>query len=164
MQPIETGRRYDVVAATWDREVLGSKYGIAYVRRAIRACLKRERALDVGCGTGGRLMNELLAAGFAVTGIDVSTGMLDIARKRHPSVELLHEDICIWSPIGKYDLIVAWDSTFHVPREQQGSVVKKLCNALAEGGAFVFTAGGIDAEISGGMHGQHMYYSSLADH
>lgn len=164
MQPTETGRRYDALAATWDQKVLNSKYGIAYVRRAIQACVKRQRALDVGCGTGGRLMNELLGAGFTITGIDVSAGMLDIARKRHPSVELLDEDICVWSPVGNYDLIIAWDSTFHVPRNQQGSVVTKLCNALDAGGVFLFTAGGIDTEITGEMYGQHMYYSSLADH
>jgi SAM-dependent methyltransferase len=109
-------------------------------------------------------MNELLRAGFAVTGIDVSDGMLAIARRRHTGVELLHEDICAWMPPGTYDLIVAWDSTFHVPHDKQASVATRLCNALQAGGVLLFTAGGIDGEITGEMHGQHLYYSSLADH
>ena len=81
----KTGRRYDALAAVWDQNVLDSSYGVAYIRRAIQACAQRRRALDIDCGTGGRLMNELLGAGFTVTGIDVSAGMLEIARKRHPS-------------------------------------------------------------------------------
>jgi SAM-dependent methyltransferase len=163
MNPTETGRRYDALAAVWDQNVLASGYGVAYIRRAMQACAQRRRALDIGCGTGGRLMNELLGAGFTVTGIDVSAGMLEIARKRHPSVELLHEDICVWTPARSYDLVIAWDSTFHVPKEHQASVVTKICNALHAGGVFLFTAGGVDAEITGEMHGQQMYYSSLAD-
>lgn len=41
MHPAETGRRYDALAETWDRETLDSRYGVAYVRRAIRACVIR---------------------------------------------------------------------------------------------------------------------------
>lgn len=109
-------------------------------------------------------MNEVVGAGFTITGVDVSAGMPDIARRRHPSVELHQADICDCSPVGYYDLIISWDSTFHVPRAQQGSVILKFCSALAPGEVLLLTAGGIDGEISGEMHGQDMYYSSLADH
>lgn len=43
------------------------------------------RALDVGCGTGA-LAQRLAAAGYDVTGIDPSRGMLDVAAERAPQV------------------------------------------------------------------------------
>ena len=164
LSPAETGRRYDALASAWDKDIRDSGYGVAYVRRAIQACVQRRRALDVGCGTGGRLVRELLDAGFTVTGIDVSAGMLAVAREWHPSAELLQQDVCTWTPPRSYDLIIAWDSTFHVPQPQQAGVVARLCSALEAGGVLLFTAGGIHGEIAGEMHGQQTYYSSLADH
>jgi len=60
-------------------------------------------------------------------------------------------------------VIIAWDSIFHVPYSAQRRVVLKLCDALADGGVILFTAGGVDGEITGRMHGQGIYYSSLAE-
>ena len=60
-------------------------------------------------------------------------------------------------------MIIAWDSIFHVPHGEQRRVVGTLCDALAPGGVLLFTAGGIDGEITGPMCGQSFYYSSLAD-
>jgi hypothetical protein len=50
-----------------------------------------------------------------------------------------------------------------VPYAAQRRVVVKLCGALAGGGVILFTAGGVDGEIRGQMHGQEFYYSSLAE-
>ncbi len=58
---------------------------------------------------------------------------------------------------------LAWDSIFHAPYSEQRAVVEKLCNALATGGVILFTAGGVDGEITGRMRGRDFYYSSLAE-
>jgi hypothetical protein len=50
-----------------------------------------------------------------------------------------------------------------VPYSEQRRVVEKLCDALADGGVILFTAGGVDGEITGRMRGQDFYYSSLAE-
>ena len=42
-------------------------------------------ALDVGCGTGA-LAARLAAAGYEMTGVDPSSGMLDVLRERAPAV------------------------------------------------------------------------------
>lgn len=60
-----------------------------------------------------------------------------------------------------YDLIVAWDSTFHVPHDLQAATVRRLCSALAPGGILLFTGGDVDGEITGEMDGVEFYYSSL---
>ncbi len=47
------------------------------------------RVLDVGCGTGA-LAVRLAGAGYDVTGIDPSDGMLGVLRRRDTSVEAVH--------------------------------------------------------------------------
>jgi ubiquinone/menaquinone biosynthesis C-methylase UbiE len=47
--------------------------------------------LDVACGTGGHLVH--LRHRFDVVGIDVDEGMLAIARRRLPDIELVHADM-----------------------------------------------------------------------
>jgi SAM-dependent methyltransferase len=164
LEPLELGRRYDVLAPSWAREMVGSDYGVAYLRRAIALCASRRQALDVGCGTGGRMIDELLRAGLEVTGLDVSAGMLERARQAHPSVRFVRLDFRDWPAVPAYDLVVAWDSIFHVPHGSQREVVDRLCRSLVPGGVLLFTAGGHNGEIHGEMGGERFYYSSLDAH
>lgn len=163
MHPREIGRRYDAIAATWDAHRRESSQGVSFLERAIDACKSGSTALDVGCGSGGQMLDKMIAAGFRVTGLDVSRSMLDIARARYPAVELVHDDITEWKPRSQFDLIVAWDSIFHLPHDSHAPVIEKLCATLAEGGVLLFTAGGIDGEIVGEMHDHEFGYSSLSD-
>jgi SAM-dependent methyltransferase len=163
VHPRETGRRYDAVAAQVDADLRESAYGVRFLEQAIAFCRARRTALDVGCGSGGRMIDRLLSAGFQVTGIDVSHGMLDIARSRHPSVEFVHDDVAEWTPPRAYDLVLAWDSIFHLPYASHTLVLAKLCGCLADGGVLLFTAGGLDGEITGTMHGHAFGYSSLSE-
>ncbi len=51
------------------------------------------RLLDLGCGTG-LLLTLAQARGATVTGLDVTPGLLQIARDRLPTAELWQADIC----------------------------------------------------------------------
>jgi SAM-dependent methyltransferase len=163
VHPRETGRRYDAVAEKVDADLRESVYGVSFLERAIAYCKMRGTALDVGCGSGGRMIDRLLDAGFRATGIDVSRGMLDIAQARHPSVEFVHDDVTEWTPPCSFDLVLAWDSIFHLPYASHTLVLGKLCGCLADDGVLLFTAGGIDGEITGTMHGREFGYSSLSE-
>ena len=55
MEPAETGRRYDAIAAEWDDRLASS---LSYLRRAVALCANQGVALDVGCG-GGRMVVAL---------------------------------------------------------------------------------------------------------
>jgi SAM-dependent methyltransferase len=163
MHPREIGRRYDAIAEKVDADLRESAYGVSVLERAIAYCKTRGTALDVGCGGGGRMIDRLLKAGFQVTGIDVSRAMLEIARARHPNVEFVHDDVAEWTPPRAYDLVLAWDSIFHLPYASHTLVLAKLCGCLADGGVLLFTAGGIDGEVTGTMHGHAFGYSSLSE-
>jgi SAM-dependent methyltransferase len=163
MKPTDTGHLYDKIASWWNEQEVESTTGLHFVHRAIRLSANRGKALDVGCGSGGRIITALLDARFYVTGIDVSAAMVELARKRHPGSYFVHGDICEWRLPEQYDAIIAWDSIFHAPYSAQRHVIEKLCGALAKGGVILFTAGGIDDEITGHMCGQNFYYSSLSE-
>jgi len=47
--------------------------------------------LHLGCGAGGH--DTIFKQHFAVTGVDISRGMLDRARLRHPDVEYIEGDM-----------------------------------------------------------------------
>ena len=111
-------------ASSWWNDQQGdSVIGLHFVRKALSLNANNGNALDVGCGSGGRMVAALLDAGFPATGIDVSEAMLKLARKRHPDSSFIHADICEWEPRHRYDAIIAWDSIFHVPYSEQRLVV-----------------------------------------
>lgn len=163
MKPTETGKLYDKISAWWNDNENRLTIGVDFVRKALRFSAGKGNALDVGCGSGGRIIGALLDADFRVTGIDVSEAQLEKARKRHPDSDFILADICEWEIEERYDVVIAWDSIFHVPYSEQRPVVEKLCNALVTGGVILFTAGGIDGQITGQMRGYDFYYSSLEE-
>lgn len=161
MEPAVLGTKYDKIAQWWHDRHVHSSYGVTQFERAIRFTSKGGKALDVGCGTGGRFIRILQSRGFAVTGLDVSKEMIRLARQNHPEHTFLHQDICTWDTNEKFDLIVAWDSIFHLPLAMQRRVVSKLCNLLASGGVLIYTFGDAHGAHTDQWHGDTFYYSSI---
>lgn len=63
----------------------------ARLTEAIQELLRPERGkkyLDLGCGTGNYLA-EFAARGYAMTGLDLSEGMLRVAREKSPSSDFI---------------------------------------------------------------------------
>src|SRR5215216_8143492 len=121
MEPQQTAANYDKIACHWADGTFDTSNGLIQHERAIKFLNRPGTALDVGCGSSGRFIDLLLARGFAVEGLDISTEMLVLARARHSSVNFYHADICIWDFPKSYDFISAWDSIWHVPLERQGA-------------------------------------------
>ncbi len=111
---------------------------------------KNSRILDVGCGIG-RHSIELARRGFKVTGLDLSSGMLDVAKtdaiKAGVEVEWVHGDatsfrfkepfdaaLCVCE--GAFGLIGAEDD----PEEHDLKVLTSTAKALRPGGGFLLTA------------------------
>jgi len=161
VSPAETAKRYDELAACW-QQATPLNYGVPQLERAISFTRQRGAALDVGCGSHGRFIEFLSRQGFATEGLDISAEMIALARQRAPQATFYTADICEWELPKAYDFISAWDSTFHLPLDQQAPVLKKLCAGLAPGGVLLFTCGGEAAgEISGCFQGQELGYSTL---
>jgi trans-aconitate methyltransferase len=45
--------------------------------------------------------------------------MVELAKARHPQVKFHRADIRRWAFPGKYDVISAWDSIWHLPLADQ---------------------------------------------
>ncbi len=162
MTPEQVAASYDQIASQWDSAEFPRTNGIAQHERALRFVSKKGIALDVGCGSSGRIIDLLLAKGFQVEGIDISTEMLRLAQARHPQVQFHQADIYQWTPPRTYDFISAWDSIWHVPLASQLAVIQKLCHALTPGGVFLFSTGGVEQpdERTNSAMGVPMYHAA----
>lgn len=140
-----------------------STYGLAALERALNFSKSGGRALDIGCGCEGRFVKLLTEHNFECSGVDISSEMILLAKERYPKVKFFVADICEWKLPEKYDLITAWDSTFHLPLDFQEPVLEKLCTGLKEGGVLLFTCGGGEkaGTVKGEFGGQAFEYSTL---
>ena len=163
MKPQDIGKAYDQITERWVGDRFNRSNGIVQHERAIAFVEGRGNALDVGCGCTGRFIDLLSSEGFSPQGVDVSGEMIKLARDRHPHVPFHHGDICEWTPPEYYDFISAWDSIWHVPLDQQASVITRLVSRLNSGGVFIFSFGGTNeaGEHSNNVMGPEVYYSSL---
>ena len=162
MQPPEIANSYDAIAERWLEPHL-DRNGIRQHERALAFRPSGGLALDVGCGCSGRFFRLLTSRGYEVEGLDVSARMIALAKERAPHLTLYHADVCEWTPARQYDFITAWDSIWHVPLGRSESVLRKLCGALAPGGVFIWTTGGLDGpeEKRDSAMGPPVYYSAL---
>lgn len=162
MTPQQIAASYDAIADHWDGADFNRANGIAQHERALRFLGRTGAALDVGCGASGRLMDLLLANGFTVEGLDLSTEMLRRARRRHPDLVFHQADICTWALPHAYDFISAWDSIWHVPQARQLPVLRKLLAGLTPGGVLIFTSGGVETaeEVTNPCLGQPLYHAA----
>lgn len=108
MDPLEVAASYDRIADRWASPRFDRSNGIRPHERALVWATRTGAALDVGCGSSGRLIDLLSARGFRVEGVDLSAEMLRLARVRHPQVPFFHADICSWSLPRPYDFISGW--------------------------------------------------------
>ncbi|MEW6710824.1 MAG: class I SAM-dependent methyltransferase [Candidatus Riflebacteria bacterium] len=160
MKPEDIASSYDQIANIWNSSNFPRENGIKQHERAIAFVKNRNRALDIGCGSSGRIIDLLQSHGFLVEGVDISVQMLELAKKRHPDVTFHHADICHWVFPEKYDLISAWDSIWHLPLFEQKPVMQKIMQALNPGGVFIFTTAGLDepTEKTDSAMGPKIYY------
>jgi len=163
MNPEQTGKSYDTITDHWSDDRFNMKNGLDQHGRAISFVKSRGKALDVGCGRTGRIMDLLAVEGFTPEGLDVSGGMIALARDRNPDWKFYREDICTFQLPDRYSFITAWDSIWHVPLDEQVNVMSKLIGALIPDGIMIFSFGGINepGSRSDDTMGPLMYYSSL---
>jgi len=161
MEKPDIGLQYDQIAPWWNAHHIGSDYGVPQLEKALGFAASAGKALDVGCGAGGRLVRAMQACGYAITGVDASAEMIKLARENHADQRFYHSDIRIWKTPEKFDFILAWDCLFHLPLAAQKPVLAKLCGLLAKGGIMAYTFGNATGEHSDIWREQTFHYSSI---
>jgi len=98
---------------------------------------------DVGCGTG-RLEPYLAARGLSPSGIDLSPGMIRVARRDHPGFDFDVADLREL-PFGDASLagVVCWYSLMYLAPSDRPAAFSELARVLKPGGYLVtaFKAG-----------------------
>lgn len=109
--------------------------------------IKPAKVLDVGCATGRPVCADLAAAGHDVLGIDVSSAMLDAARKNVPSAKFEQIDARDFSaPPATFDAITVYYSLIaSITQDEIRQCIQKIYDWLKPGGLFVFMTVPIDA-------------------
>jgi len=137
-----TAQQYDAMAAAYADDNLANAYNASYERPATIALLGEvagRRVLEVGCGAGP-LTSWLVGHDAVVTAIDVSPGMLGLARERvGDEASFLLADLQEPLPFadGAFDLVVASLVLHYV--EDWGSVLDELRRVLDPDGSVVFS-------------------------
>ena len=96
------------------------------------------RILEVGCGTGN-LTRELVRLGYEVVGVDVSEGMLEVARRKVPGVRFVRADVREMALGEEYDAVVStFDSLNNLLTEEDLALAfKRIREHLKPRGIFV---------------------------
>jgi len=118
--------------------------------------------LDVGCGAGEPVARYLMERDRRVSGLDASSAMLALVRARFPDAVWHRGDMRSFELAERFDGIVAWDSFFHLTRDEQRSVLPRLTRHLAPGGALLLTVGPAEGEVTGHVGGELVYHASLS--
>ncbi len=116
--------------------------------------------LDVGCGAGVPVARFLVDAGFNVTGVDVSSGMLELACGHVPEASFVKMDMRqLAFATGCFDGICAFYSLFHVPREEHLQVLIGFNRLLEHSGILLLSSGRCEWEGVADFHGADMFWS-----
>ena len=96
--------------------------------------------LDVGIGTG-TLAHKLYQAGNKIVGVDFSSKMLDVAREKMPTAELISHNFANGYPSElagrKFDFIVMTYSVHHLNYDQKMQLFGEFKNVLNKNGAVI---------------------------
>jgi len=120
------------------------------------------KVLDVGCGTGRPIAEYFLSRGFQVTGTDASQKMIDLAKVYIPAARLVLQDMRALSLDEKFDAIILWHSSFHLPAEDQRLLFKRIQDHAHPNALLLFTSGPEHGEAWGENGGEVLYHASLS--
>jgi predicted TPR repeat methyltransferase len=134
-------------------DAIGGRYDEAFPHKEgqvsagdwlIRSLPAGARVLDLGCGTGVPTARQMVDAGFEVVGIDLSGGMLTLARERVPGATFHQLDIADLRPgsprdLGRFDAVAAFFSLLMLPRAEIPLALRTVRHLLAPGGLFALS-------------------------
>ncbi len=124
---------FDRLAPNWDNEPVSE-------RKIIDTILdnggiqKNKDVLDVGCGTGVLFPYYLDRNVKSLTAIDISSKMVEIAKKKYPNANVICGDAENISFENQFDTVMIHNAFPHFPNPNV--LLENLSNALKVGGKF----------------------------
>jgi SAM-dependent methyltransferase len=117
--------------------------------------------LDLGCGRGVPFTQRLTRL-HRVTGVDISPRQVELARSLVPDAEFVQADATeLERPPQSLDAVVSLFMLGHVPRAEQGPLLRRIAGWLRPGGFLLATmATGGTEEVDPDWLGAPMYFAS----
>lgn len=117
----------------------GYKNVLGYIYETIHKS-HAKTILDIGFGTGV-LTQKLYDEGYSITGIDFSSKMIEIAKKKMPAATLLQYDFSKGLPDelsdNKFDFIISTYAIHHLSNEYKAEFINLLLNHLSLNGCIL---------------------------
>jgi SAM-dependent methyltransferase len=136
----DTRTSYDTVAVSYADQMRNALAERPYLRGALALFADKVRAAgggpvaDVGCGPG-KVTAHLHGLGVDAFGIDLSPGMIDVARRDHPGLRFEVGSMTdLDLPADSVAGLLAWWSLIHIPDHEVPTVLGHFHRVLRPGG------------------------------
>lgn len=160
MRPEDILPTYDRVARGFARTRDRTLYERRWLDRALAHAPGR-RVLDLGCGPGVPLASYLQERRGEITGVDGAGSMLVLFRENMPRARAIHADMRGLDLGETFDLILAWNSMFHLSVDDQRAMFATFAAHAHDRTALLFTSGPSAGEAIGHVDGESVYHASL---
>ncbi|MEZ0223628.1 MAG: class I SAM-dependent methyltransferase [Alphaproteobacteria bacterium] len=157
----EVADGYETIAEWFDANRTKNLMEREYLSIILERAKKHGSVLDLGCGSGEPLAKYFIDHGFSVTGIDIAAKMIAICNERFPAQEWMVGDIRDFHLNRTFDVILAFDSFFHIAPDAQRKMFPLFRDHAADGALLMFTSGPKEGEVYGTMEGIDFYHASL---
>ena len=117
--------------------------------------------LDLGCGSGQPIAEWYVARGDSVTCIDGAAAMIAECRRRVPQAEAIRADMRGLALGRRFDVILAFNSVFHLSPDDQRAMFPVFAAHAAPGARLLFTSGPAAGETVGRVGDSPVYHASL---
>ncbi|WP_302888676.1 class I SAM-dependent DNA methyltransferase [Streptomyces sp. NEAU-Y11] len=141
---------FDAIGARYDEAFPHKDGQLAAGEWLIGKLPAGSRVLDLGCGTGLPTARQLTDAGLRVVGVDLSAGMVRLAREYVPGAEFHRLDLADLRPggphdLGRFDAVAAFFSLLMLPRAEIPHALGTIRRLLVPGGLFALSM--VEADV-----------------
>jgi SAM-dependent methyltransferase len=153
---------YEKHAIEWDADRRRSGWNDKrWHDRFIEVLPNHAKVLDLGCGGGAPVAQNLAKHGLHVTGVDSSQKMISLCCSRLPGHEWIVADMRTLSLGRKFDGVLAWDSFFHLKPDDQRGMFAVFATHATNVATLMFNTGPAFGEGIGSYRGDPLYHASL---
>lgn len=162
MGPDDILATYEIEAAGWARDRNRSLWERSALAAAVAGRAPGLRVLDLGCGAGQPIAEWFVARGDHVTGVDGAAAMIAELRMRVPGAEAIQADMRGLALDLSFDVILAFNSFFHLSPDDQRAMFPVFAAHAAPGARLLLTTGPAAGEAVGRVGASPVYHASLA--
>lgn len=126
---------------------------------------KTGKLLDLGCGGGIPASSYFYEKGFDITGVDISSEMIKLAKQNIPNGNFFVSDMLECNfPSEEFDIIISTFAIIHIPQHKQKELFEKIFSWLKKDGVAYLVLGynHLKEEIDDNWRGVKMFWSHFS--